>query len=147
MTQTCENAGFLRNVSPGQYFRTVHDVDDGFGGDSGPVGWICGHEKIGPVIQVKVTYYSEQSGSELQVKSVMNDGPLSRIMISRGTNKHVEEVYEEKGVPSYHEEMASGTDTAKPIATQRVYSRILPPRRSYRLTNESGKIFQPRLTS
>ena len=47
-----------------------------------------------------------------------NDGSLSWIMISRGTNKYVEEVYEEKGELSHHEEMASGTGIGKPIATE-----------------------------
>ena len=33
--QACESAGFMRKVSIGQYFKTMHDVDDGFGGTTG----------------------------------------------------------------------------------------------------------------
>ena len=29
--KTCENAGFMRKISLGQYFVTIHDMDDGFG--------------------------------------------------------------------------------------------------------------------
>ena len=102
-----------RKVSLGQYLSyTPRDHDF-----SEPVGWISGHEKIEPVIQVKTTYYSEQFGIEIQVKSMMNDGSLSRIMISGGTNTCVEDVCEEKR-SSYDEEMASGTGIGKPIATE-----------------------------
>ena len=59
----------MRKVSIGQYFRTIHDVNDGFGGKRGscreytlprgdqysePTGWIRGHTRIGPVCQVRV---------------------------------------------------------------------------------------------
>ena len=32
ITKACRSAGFMRRVSIGQYFKTIHDVDDGFGG-------------------------------------------------------------------------------------------------------------------
>ena len=35
VSQTCESDGFIRTVYIGQYFRTVHDVNDGFGGKTG----------------------------------------------------------------------------------------------------------------
>ena len=161
VTQTCEIAGFVRKVSPRQYFRTIHDVGDGFGGCTGActektlprdndysetVGWIRGHEKIGPVIQVKVTYYSEHFGIEIQVKSMMNNESFSWIMISRGTNKYVEEVFEEKGVLSHHEEMTSGGG-GKPIATEQVGQaspQSYPPK-TFILTNGIGMIV-PRMT-
>ena len=74
MTQTCGIAGFVREVSLGQYFTPIYDVYDGFGGktgscreetlrrdqeDSESVEWIRRFPKLGPVLQVKVTHYSE----------------------------------------------------------------------------------------
>ena len=35
VAQTCGIAGFRRKVSPGQCFRTIHDIDDGFGTKTG----------------------------------------------------------------------------------------------------------------
>ena len=69
VSQICTSAGFMRKVSVGQYFRTIHDVNDGFGiktgscreyrprrddQDSEPIAWIRGHTRIGPVRQVRV---------------------------------------------------------------------------------------------
>ena len=70
----------MRKVFPGQCFKTIHEIDDGFGcktgacreytlprdhDDSEPVEWIRGFAKIGPVIQVRVAYYSEQYGIDI----------------------------------------------------------------------------------
>ena len=69
-------------------FQTIHDIDDGFGGESGAcreytrprdhddsklVAWIRGFTKIGPVIQVRATYYSDQNGHAIQVNSMLNN--------------------------------------------------------------------------
>ena len=103
-------------MSPGPCFVTIHDPDDGFGGGAGarrgytlprddeysvPEGWIGGHTKIGPVLEVRVTYHLDRHGIEVQVKSLKDDGFLSWIVISRGTNKYMEEMYEEKGESFY----------------------------------------------
>ena len=56
---------------------------------SEPVGWIRGFTKIGPIIQIKGTYCSEQYGMEIQVDSMLNSGSLSWIVISRGPNRYV----------------------------------------------------------
>ena len=55
--------------------------------DSEPVGWICGFTKIGPVIQVRVTYSSEHHGIETQEKPMLNNGSLYWTVISRGPNQ------------------------------------------------------------
>ena len=72
--QICESARFVRKVSTGQYFKTIHDVDDGFGGTTGqvsePVGWISGHTKIGPVLQVKIMCcFLDKYGIEIPLPS------------------------------------------------------------------------------
>ena len=75
------------------------DIDDGFGGstgacpedtlhrdqeDSEPVVWLREFAKIGPGPQVKVTYYFEFYGIEIQVNSMMYNGiPLMDCDIQR----------------------------------------------------------------
>ena len=73
---------------------------------------------------------------KFQVQSMMNDGSSLRDYDSRGTNKYVEEVYEETGVLSYDEEMASGTGIEKPIATKH-QEQSSPP------SNPPSKTFMP----
>ena len=106
-SQTCEPAGFMRKVSIGQYFRTIQDVNDAFGGMKGscrectlprddqdssqPIGWIRGHTKIGPVRQVRVPCCLDQLGNEIQVPSTSRDGSNSWIVISRGPIRYVED--------------------------------------------------------
>ena len=127
VTQTCEIAGCLlldnaseqsttlmmvwRKTAACREYTLPRDHDD-----CEPVGWIRGFAMIGPVIQVRVTYYAEQYGIEIQVKSMLNNGPLSWISQSRRPNKYVHEIYEEKEVPSYDEGLASGTRIEKSIA-------------------------------
>ena len=134
VTQNGEKAAFMRKVALGQYFQTIDDIDDGFGGkktgafreytlprdhdDSDPVGWIRGFTKIGLVIRVRATYYSEQYGIEIQVKSMLNYGSLFWIVMSRGPNRYVDEVYEEKEEPSHDKGMSSGTSIENSIAGQ-----------------------------
>ena len=89
VSQICESAGFMRKVSIGPYFRTIHDVNDGCGGktgscreytlpredqDSEPIGWIREHTKIGPVRQVRVTCCLDQHGIEIHVPSILQNG-------------------------------------------------------------------------
>ena len=68
ITKAFESAGFMKRVSIRMYYKTIHDVNDGFGGKSGAcrehtllredpdsevIAWIGGHRRIGPVLQVK----------------------------------------------------------------------------------------------
>ena len=103
----------VRTVSPGQYFRTIHDLDDGIGGSTGAcrefftTRRLClfwarrvdpwTYEDQPSSSSHRITYHSEQFGIEIQVQSMRNDGSLSWIMISRGMNTYVEEINEEKG--------------------------------------------------
>ena len=71
-----ENVGFMSLISSGQYFVTVHDMGDGFGSfvscreyksrrsdeNATPKGWIRESTKIGPVLEVQVTYHMYQYG-------------------------------------------------------------------------------------
>ena len=59
-----------------------------------PKGWIRGNTKIGPVLEVKVTYHLYQHGIEIKVDSMKN-GSQSWIEFSRRMNKYVNELPEE----------------------------------------------------
>ena len=111
-SQISESAGLMRKVSVGQYLRTIHDANDGFGGktgscreytllrdhqDSEPIGWIRGHTRIGPVRQVRVICCLEQYGIEMQVTSTSRNGSHSWIIISRRPNRYVDESWHDQG--------------------------------------------------
>ena len=112
----CESAGFMRKVSVEQYFRTIHDLNDGSGGKAGScreytlsrdqdselIGWIRGHTRIGPVRQVRAICCLDQYGIEIQVPSTPRNGSYSWIVISRGPNRYVDD-------PPQHVEMVSST--------------------------------------
>ena len=85
---------------------TIHDTDfNGFGHagscrehasprsdeTSSPKAWIRGDTKIGPVLEVKITYQLYQYGIEMRVNTMKNDGYQSWTVISRGMNKNVDE--------------------------------------------------------
>ena len=106
LTKVCESAGFIRRVSVGMHYKTIHDVNDGFEGSTGACReytlshedpesevqlWIHEHTRIGPVLQVKTTCYLDIYGIEVQVLSTSEEGSKSWIFISRGTNRYVEE--------------------------------------------------------
>ena len=89
--------------------------------DSEPVGCIRGVTKIGPVIWVKATYYLDQYGIEVQVQSLLKNGPLSWIVMSRGQNRYVDEVYEETEEPPHDEETVRGTSMRRSNRNNRAH--------------------------
>ena len=116
----------MRKRSPGQCFVTTHDLGafrehiSSNDEDSVPIGWFRGHTKIGSVLEVKVTNHS-----------LKNDGSHSWIVISRGMNKYVEELYEENGDSIHYEEMATGM--SKPLR-QNTRGPSSPPSQSFSMT-------------
>ena len=69
----------MRRVSIGMHYKTIHDVNDGFGGKTGAcsectlpredpdselIAWIGGHTNIGPVLQVRTICCFDQYGVE-----------------------------------------------------------------------------------
>ena len=84
--------------------REIDCVGDGFGGtigscrectlprdhqDSERIGWISGHTKIGPVLQVEIICSLDQYGIEIR-------GIVNWIIISRGPNRCVEESWHDQ---------------------------------------------------
>ena len=64
--------------------------------DSEPVGWISGHTRIGPVLQIRVICRLDQYGIEIQVPSTSKNGPSSWIVMSRGPNRHADESWHDQ---------------------------------------------------
>ena len=86
---------------------------------SAPVGWIRGLRRSAQFVKSTSRVVRNTFGIEIQVKSMKNvTGSLSWIEIPRGMSKCVEEINEEKGESSYHEEIASGYCIGKPIGPQ-----------------------------
>ena len=73
-------------------------------------------KKIGPILEVKGTHHLYQNGVEINFDSVQNDGSQSWIVISRGMNKYVNELPEEKGQSIHYE--AATASTRRPVATK-----------------------------
>ena len=130
-TKACEDAGFMRRVSIGQYFKTLHDVDDGVGGkseacreytlprdnpDSELIAWIGGHTIIGPVLQVKIICGLDQCGIEIKALSTSRNRSKSRIITSRGPIRNVEESWHDPDNSPGSSELANHTSVGRPHA-------------------------------
>ena len=106
LTKACESAGFMRRVTVGMYYKSVRDVNDGFDGQTAACrektkpredpgsdikAWIECHTKMGPVLQVKTTCCIDIYGIGIQIPSTSGDGSKSLVIISKGSNRYVEE--------------------------------------------------------
>ena len=124
MTKACDDAGVIRNVPPGQFFVTTHDIQlAGFGCASSCrestfprddrrsklIGLVRRNTRIEPVLEVKGTNHLERNGVEIKIDSMQKDGTQSWIVISRSVNKHVTELPEEDKNPVHCEEAPSST--------------------------------------
>ena len=58
-------------------------------------GWIRGNTKVGPVLEVAVTYPQGRYGIEIRIKSSCDDGSHSWVMIVNGLSEYVTEMSEE----------------------------------------------------
>ena len=109
LSQFCKEAGFMRVVEVGQYFVT-RDTGDfrqfqtvacreytlpRDGKASRPKGWIQGHMRIGPVLEVTISFQHFKYGIEIRIKSVNQDDSHSWFRISYGTVKYVNDSIED----------------------------------------------------
>ena len=103
ISKFCKEAGFMRVVEVGQYFvtkdtgnfrqfrsvacreYTLHRDDPA----SQTKGWIQGHMRIGPVLEVTTSFQHFKYGIEIRIESVNQDNSQSWVRISYGTIKHV----------------------------------------------------------
>ena len=88
--------------------KTIHDVNEGWKeGKTGAcieftvhreepgseiIAWIGGRTKNGPVLQLKTACCLDGHGTEIQIPSTSGDGSTSWVIISRGSNRYVEEL-------------------------------------------------------
>ena len=95
----CEDASFWRRVSIGMSYKTIPDVDDGFGdrtlacreytlpradSDSRIYAAIPGQTTIGPVLQVHIIQCHGINGIEIQIPSTTTQNRTSWVVICRG---------------------------------------------------------------
>ena len=105
-TRVREDATFWRGVSIGMSYKTIPDVDDGFGdrtpacreytpprenSDSRIYATIPGQTIVGPVLQVHSIQYLDINGIEIQIPSTTTKERTSWVVICRGTNRYEEE--------------------------------------------------------
>ena len=57
-------------------------------------GWILGHTKIGPLLDVKVCVHQGRCGIEVMIESLFRDRTVSRVRIVNGINTYVTETSE-----------------------------------------------------
>ena len=95
LTKLCSNAGLANAVGKGQYFTTLDDAEhDKLNGScrehilprgdksSQMKGSIRGNTKIGPVLDVAVSYHQGRYGVEIMINSLFGDGTRSWVKIS-----------------------------------------------------------------
>ena len=100
----CTDAGFLTTVDVGQYFMTkdteeFSQITESVAcreytlprdeKSSDPKGWIRGNTKIGPVLEVTISYLQGKYGVEIRIESLIKDNSHSGVRISNGLNKLV----------------------------------------------------------
>ena len=107
----CIDAGFLKTVDVGQYFKTK-DTEE-FSQFTEPVtcreytlpqdekstdpnGWVRGNTKIGPVLEVTTSYLQCKYGVEIRIESVNKDNSHSWVRISHGLNKLVTDLIDKE---------------------------------------------------
>ena len=103
VSEFCMDAGLVHVVEVGQYiitkdtgdfrqFRSVACREYTLPRDdpaSQPKGWIPGHTRVGPVLEVTTSYLWGKYGVEIRIWSVNQDNSHSWVRISYGTNKYV----------------------------------------------------------
>ena len=116
-------------MQKGQYFTTLDDAElDKLGGScreyilprddtkSKVKGWIRGNTKIGPALEVAVSYHQGRYGIEIMINSLFGVGTRSWVMIVNGRNKNVTEMSEETQENHIDD---IGDSTGKPVAKVR----------------------------
>ena len=98
--------------------------------------------EFGPVLEFKVAHRVYKCGIEIGVTSLKNGGSQSWIVISRGVNKHVDELPEENGTSIHFEEVTTGTGR-----NNRLHNYLHCRRCQCRSIDGSGKTFLPSSTS
>ena len=104
LSKFCMDAGFLNVFEIGEHFMTKYTAEFSQFTDavacreytlprdeetSEPKGWIQGNTKIGPVLDVTISYLHGKHGIEVRILSLNTDNTHSWVRISHGSNKFV----------------------------------------------------------
>ena len=150
------DAEFMKAATEGQHFTTIHDVEMAKPGCPEPCRectlprdddllWpkrqIRG-KTIGPALEVIVTGHQGRYGIEIRIDSMQNDGCQIWIVISRGMNKYVTEMREEKRRNSNSVEANSTNST--PLQHQ---ASSLSKKATYRSSHDTGSLLLSRVES
>ena len=110
-SKLCEDAWLEHRVSAGMKYKIRPDEDDGYGQlvplcreythsranpQSRVFAGIPGRTVIGPVVEVQIVKILDQYGLEIAIPSANERQRTSHVMITRGTNRFVEEVHDHK---------------------------------------------------
>ena len=99
LSKFCMDAGIISVVEVGQYFMTKDNGEQFYAkacheytlprsdGSSLPKGWIQGHTKIGPVLEVTTSCLYGKHGVEIRIWSLSEDNTQSWVRISHGSKK------------------------------------------------------------
>ena len=141
----------------GQYFMTKDTEEQFFARacrectfprndeSSQPKGWIQGHTRTGPVLEVTTSFQNGKHGIEIRIWSVGQNNSHSWVRISFGTNKNViDSNHNNTEIPADpHEDQAPQT-SIKVIAARSKAKAKPQPREPvdtpYRCTKEDGLI-------
>ena len=158
LTKLCSDAGFSKNLEKGQFFIALDEE----GPDEMRTScreytlprsdqsshvreWIRGNTKIGPVLDVKVSFHQGRYGVEIMIESLFRDRTVSWVRIVNGINKYVTETSEEIPVASV-EKGCTGKPVAKakprPMPTLTLSPMSIPYRERKWIDVDPGKFNQ-----
>ena len=125
-------AGFIRRVSIGMHYLSVHDLNDGFEGRTGAcreyalpcedpeseiTAWIDGHTRIGFKLRLHALWTSTES--KFRSFPHRETGSKSLVVISRGSNHYVEKSrYNDPDYSPESRELANCRSTEETRASQ-----------------------------
>ena len=102
-----ESAGLMRRVSVGMRYRTIQDVNNGFGDRTGSCRektlprndsdsevelWIKSNTEIGTVLEIKTICHPDVYESEILIPSTSGNNTNVWVVMSRSSNRYVDEL-------------------------------------------------------
>ena len=101
VSKLCMYAGFISVVEIGQYFMTKDTEEQFFSRacreytlprsdeSSQPKGWNQGNTRIGPVLEITISFQYGKHGIKIRIRSLRKDNSQPWVRISYGSNKFV----------------------------------------------------------
>ena len=145
LSKMCKEAGFMRVVEVGQYFVTKDTGDfrqfqsvacreytlPRDDQASQPKGWIQGNMRIGPVLEVSISFHHFKYGIEIRIKSVNQDDSHSWVRISYGTVKYVIDSIEDNTENPADPQEEESLQTSSSVVAARSKAKAKPQPREF----------------